>query len=279
VTEQMSWFEAVVLGIVQGLTEFLPISSSAHILIVSQLFGWRDPGAAFTAVSQIGTETAVLLYFRKDLKRILVAWFTSVRLRQRPQSLDARMGWYILIGTLPIAILGLTFANQIETAARNLYLVAFTLIGFGVVLGVADRLGKKTKSLDQLRIRDGLLFGFGQALALIPGVSRSGATISTGLFLGYNREAATRYAFLLAIPAVLASGLYEATKIGNGVNVAWGQTIVATVIAFIIGYAVIAWLLRWVTTHSYTPFVIYRIALGSLVLILLASGVLSATAP
>lgn len=278
-TAQMSWFEAVVLGVVQGLTEFLPISSSAHILIVSQLFGWRDPGAAFTAVSQIGTETAVLLYFRKDLKRILVAWFTSVRLRQRPQSLDARMGWYILIGTLPIAILGLTFANQIETAARNLYLVAFTLIGFGLILGVADRLGKKTKSLEQLRIRDGLLFGFGQALALIPGVSRSGATISTGLFLGYNREAATRYAFLLAIPAVLASGLYEATKIGNGVNVAWGQTIVATVIAFIIGYAVIAWLLRWVTTHSYTPFVIYRIALGSLVLILLASGVLSATAP
>jgi undecaprenyl-diphosphatase len=274
----MTWFEAVVLGVVQGLTEFLPISSSAHILIVSQLFGWRDPGAAFTAVSQIGTETAVLLYFRKDLKRILVAWFTSVRLRQRPQSLDARMGWYILIGTLPIAILGLTFATQIETAARNLYLVAFTLIGFGVILGVADRLGKKTKGLEQLRIRDGLIFGFGQALALIPGVSRSGATISTGLFLGYNREAATRYAFLLAIPAVLASGLYEATKIGNGVNVEWGQTIVATVIAFIIGYAVIAWLLRWVTTHSYTPFVIYRIALGSLILILLASGVLSATA-
>jgi len=278
VTTQMTWFEAVVLGVVQGLTEFLPISSSAHILIVSQLFGWRDPGAAFTAVSQIGTETAVLLYFRKDLKRILVAWFTSVRLRQRPQSLDARMGWYILIGTLPIAILGLTFATQIETAARNLYLVAFTLIGFGVILGVADRLGKKTKGLEQLRIRDGLIFGFGQALALIPGVSRSGATISTGLFLGYNREAATRYAFLLAIPAVLASGLYEATKIGNGVNVEWGQTIVATVIAFIIGYAVIAWLLRWVTTHSYTPFVIYRIALGSLILILLASGVLSATA-
>jgi len=275
----MSWFEAVVLGVVQGLTEFLPISSSAHILIVSQLFGWRDPGAAFTAVSQIGTETAVLLYFRKDLKRILVAWFTSVRLRQRPQSLDARMGWYILIGTLPIAILGLTFATQIETAARNLYLVAFTLIGFGIVLGLADRIGKKTKGLDQLRIRDGLLFGLGQALALIPGVSRSGATISTGLFLGYNREAATRYAFLLAIPAVLASGLYEATKIGNEANVAWGQTIVATVIAFVIGYAVIAWLLRWVTTHSYTPFVIYRIALGSLVLILLASGVLSATAP
>jgi undecaprenyl-diphosphatase len=275
----MSWFEAVVLGVVQGLTEFLPISSSAHILIVSQIFGWRDPGAAFTAVSQIGTETAVLLYFRKDLKRILVAWFQSVRLRQRPQSLDARMGWYILIGTLPIGILGLTFATQIETAARNLYLVAFTLIGFGVVLGVADRIGKKTKGLDQLRIRDGLLFGLGQALALIPGVSRSGATISTGLFLGYNREAATRYAFLLAIPAVLASGLYEATKIGNGGNVAWGQTILATAIAFVIGYTVIAWLLRWVTTHSYVPFVIYRIALGVLILILLTTGVLSATAP
>lgn len=276
-TTEIGWFEAVVLGVVQGLTEFLPVSSSAHILIVSQLFGWSDPGAAFTAVSQIGTEAAVVLYFRKDLQRIVIAWFTSVRLWQRPQSIDARMGWYIILGTLPIAVLGLTFSSQIETGARNLYLVATTLIVFGVVLGIADRVGSKVKTLEQLRIRDGIIFGFGQALALIPGVSRSGATISTGLFLGYNREAATRYAFLLAIPAVFASGLYEATKIGDDANVSWGPTILATAIAFVIGYGVIAWILRWVTTHSYAPFVIYRIALGTLVLILLATGVLSAT--
>lgn len=276
-TTEIGWFEAVVLGVVQGLTEFLPVSSSAHILIVSQLFGWSDPGAAFTAVSQIGTEAAVVLYFRKDLQRIVIAWFTSVRLWQRPQTIDARMGWYIILGTLPIAVLGLTFSSQIETGARNLYLVATTLIVFGVVLGIADRVGSKVKTLEQLRIRDGIIFGFGQALALIPGVSRSGATISTGLFLGYNREAATRYAFLLAIPAVFASGLYEATKIGDDANVSWGPTILATAIAFVIGYGVIAWILRWVTTHSYAPFVIYRIALGTLVLILLATGVLSAT--
>lgn len=275
-TDQIGWLEAIILGVVQGLTEFLPISSSAHILIVSQLFGWSDPGAAFTAVSQIGTECAVLLYFRRDLARILIAWSGSIRHPTRPRNADARMGWYIIIGTIPIAMLGVTFAHQIETAARNLILVASTLIVFGIVLGIADRFGRKRIGLDGLRARDAVIFGFGQALALIPGVSRSGATISTGLALGYTREAATRYAFLLAIPAVLASGIFEATKIGGEGTVSWGPTILATVIAFAIGYAVIAWLLRYVATHSYTPFVIYRIALGIVVLLLVAFGVLSA---
>lgn len=272
----MSWFEAIVLAIVQGLTEFLPVSSSAHVLIVSQLFGWGDPGAAFTAVMQIGTETAVLIYFRKDIWRILTTWTRSLYTPELRGSIDARMGWYVIVGTLPIAAIGFAFSNVIETAARNLWLVATVLIVFGVILGIADRVGAKTRDLETLSMRSGLVFGFGQALALIPGVSRSGATITTGLFMGFSREAATRYAFLLAIPAVLASGLYEATKIADQPNVEWGQTIVATLIAFVIGYAVIAWLIRYVATNSYLPFVIYRVALGSLVLVLLGTGVLTA---
>ena len=275
--QPMSWFEAVVLGLVQGLTEFLPISSSAHILIVSRLFGWGDPGAAFTAVSQIGTETAVLIYFRRDIARILRAWFRSFTDPEVRSSIDARMGWYVIIGTIPIAVLGLTFASVIETSARNLWIVATVLIVFGVVLGLADRFGRKTKELESLNVRDGVLFGLGQALALIPGVSRSGATISTGLAMGYSRYAATRYAFLLAIPAVLASGLYEATKIGDDPNVQWPQTIIATSIALIVGYLVIAWLIKWVTTRSYMPFVIYRVVLGTVLLVLLGTGVIAAT--
>ena len=275
--QPMSWFEAVVLGLVQGLTEFLPISSSAHILIVSRLFGWGDPGAAFTAVSQIGTETAVLIYFRRDIARILRAWFRSFTEPELRSSIDARMGWYVIIGTIPIAVLGLTFASVIETSARNLWIVSTVLIVFGVVLGLADRFGRKSRELESLNVRDGVLFGLGQALALIPGVSRSGATISTGLALGYSRYAATRYAFLLAIPAVLASGLYEATKIGDDPNVQWPQTIIATAIALVVGYLVIAWLIKWVTTRSYMPFVIYRVVLGTVLLVLLSTGVITAT--
>ncbi len=271
----ISWFEAVVLGVVQGLTEFLPISSSAHVLIISQLFGWQDPGAAFTAVTQIGTEMAVIIYFRHDIARIVSTWVRSLYTPALRGNIDARMGWYVIIGTLPIAILGLVFKDQIETVARNLWLVSFTLIFFGVILGVADRIGAKTKTVDDLTMRDGLLYGLGQACALIPGVSRSGATISVGLFLGYTREAATRYAFLLAIPAVMASGLFEALDIGKGPAPEWGPTILATVIAFVIGYLVIAWLLRYLTTNSYMPFVIYRIVLGLVVAGLLAGGVLT----
>ncbi len=272
----MNWFEAIVLGIIQGLTEFLPISSSAHILILSKIFGWGDPGAAFTAVTQIGTETAVIIYFAKDIGRIISTWSKSLVRPELRGNIDARMGWYVIIGTIPIAVLGLVFADQIETIARNLWLVSMTLIVFGVILGVADRVGAKTRDVDTLSMKSGLVFGFGQALALIPGVSRSGATITTGLFMGFTREAATRYAFLLAIPAVLASGFYEATKIGDEANVPWAQTIVATVIAFAIGYAVIAWLLRYVATNSYLPFVIYRVVLGTVVIALLATGVLTA---
>jgi undecaprenyl-diphosphatase len=273
----MSWFEAIVLGLIQGLTEFLPISSTAHLFIFAQFFGWNDPGAAFTAVSQIGTEIAVLIYFRHDLARIITAWFRSFRDARLRSTLDARMGWYVIVGTIPIGVFGLVFASFIETAARNLWLVAVVLIVFGIVLGLADRYGAKTKEVDNLTIRDAIVFGLGQALALIPGVSRSGATISTGLALGYSRYAATRYSFLLAIPAVFASGLYEATKIGDDPNVQWGQTLLGTAVALVVGYFVIAWLLRWVTTRTYMPFVIYRVILGGVLIVLLATGVLAAT--
>lgn len=274
--DPISYLEALILGIIQGLTEFLPISSSAHILIVSTLAGWGDPGAAFTAVTQLGTETAVLVYFRKDIWRIVTTWTRSLYTPELRSSIDARMGWYVIIGTIPIGFFGYTFSDQIETAARNLYLVATVLIVFGLVLGAADRWGKQDKTLDDLTIKTGLIYGFGQALALIPGVSRSGATISTGRILGFDRPSATRYAFLLAIPAVLVSGLYEALKIGDDKNVSWGPTILATVVAFFVGYAVISWLIRYVSHGSFLPFVIYRIALGTLVLVLLGTGVIAA---
>ena len=273
--DPISYFEALILGIIQGLTEFLPISSSAHILIVSTLAGWGDPGAAFTAVTQLGTETAVLVYFRKDIWRIVTTWTRSLYTPELRGNIDARMGWYVIVGTIPIGFFGYTFSDQIETAARNLYLVATVLIVFGLVLGAADRWGKQDKTLDDLTIKTGLIYGFGQALALIPGVSRSGATISTGRILGFDRPSATRYAFLLAIPAVVISGLYEALKIGDEKNVSWGPTILATVVAFFVGYAVISWLIRYVSHGSFLPFVIYRIALGTLVLVLLGTGVIA----
>ena len=273
--EPVTWGQAVILGVLQGLTEFLPISSSAHLLVFSQIFGWTDPGAAFTAVTQIGTETAVLIYFARDIVRILTAWFGQFAHPETRGDPDVRMGWLVIIGTIPIGLLGFVFSDQIETVARNLYLVAFTLIFFGLLLGIADRTSRSIKDLGQLSVRDGLVYGLCQALALIPGVSRSGATITAGLFMGYTREAATRYAFLLAIPAVLASGFYQALDIGSDPAVAWGPTILATVIAFVIGYAVIAWLIRYVSTNSYMPFVIYRVSLGTVVLVLLGTGVLA----
>lgn len=275
IPDPISYFEALILGIVQGLTEFLPISSNAHLLIVSTLAGWGDPGAAFTAVTQLGTETAVVVYFRKDIWRIISMWTRSLYTLDLRGNIDARMGWYVIIGTIPIGVFGFALSDQIETAARNLWLVATVLIVFGLVLGAADRWGKQDKTLADLSAKTGLIFGFGQALALIPGVSRSGATISTGRLLGFDRPSATRYAFLLAIPAVLTSGVYEALKIGDEPNVSWGPTIVATIIAFFVGYAVISWLIRYVSHGSFLPFVIYRIGLGSLLLVLLGLGVIS----
>ncbi|THA22777.1 undecaprenyl-diphosphate phosphatase [Streptomyces sp. A1277] len=282
----MSWFESFVLGLVQGLTEFLPISSSAHLRLTAAFAGWHDPGAAFTAITQIGTEAAVLIYFRKDIVRIVSAWFRSLTNRSMRGDHDAQMGWLVIVGSIPIGVLGVTFKDQIEGPFRDLRLIATTLIVMGIVLGIADRLAardetggkhraiKERKTLKELGIRDGLIYGCCQAMALVPGVSRSGATISGGLLMGYTREAAARYSFLLAVPAVLASGVFELKDAGEG-HVSWGPTIFATFIAFGVGYAVIAWFMKFITTKSFMPFVIYRIVLGVLLFALVGAGALS----
>jgi undecaprenyl-diphosphatase len=276
----MGWVEAVVLGVVQGLTEFLPISSSAHLRIVGELFGWADPGAAFTAITQIGTEAAVLLYFRSDIARIVLAWLGSLAGR-RTGDPEARMGWLIIVGSLPIVVLGLLFQDDIETTLRDLRIVATALIAFSVILFWADRVGAKQRELEDLTVPHGIGFGFAQAMALIPGVSRSGGTITAGLFLGYSRSAAARYSFLLAVPAVLGSGFFQAyealTGDVAGRGVSWGPTAVATVIAFGVGLTVIAWLLRYLDRGSFLPFVVYRVVLGAVVLTLVQTGVLDAT--
>jgi undecaprenyl-diphosphatase len=273
----VDFLQAVVLGVIQGLTEFLPISSSAHLRIFPELFGWGDPGAAFTAVVQIGTELAVLIYFWRDIWRIASTWLKSLVRPEYRGQLDARMGWFIILGSVPIVILGIALKDTIETEFRSLWIIGTMLIVMGIVLGIADKVGSTEKTLKQLTLRDAIFMGLAQALALIPGVSRSGATLSMGRFLGYDRETATRYAFLLAIPAVIGAGVFQLKDIPNGENLyGWGPTIVATIVSFIVGYAAIAWLLRYVTTHSYTPFVIYRIALGAATLALVATGVIAA---
>jgi len=282
----MSWFESFVLGLVQGLTEFLPISSSAHLRLTAAFAGWQDPGAAFTAITQIGTEAAVIIYFRKDIGRIISTWSRSLFNRELRHDHDAQMGWLVIVGSIPIGVLGITLKDAIEGPFRDLRLIATTLIVMGVVLGVADRLAardetggrhraiKQRKTLTDLSIKDGLLYGVCQAMALVPGVSRSGATISGGLLMGYTRESAARYSFLLAIPAVLASGVYELKDAGQG-HVSWGPTVFATIIAFVVGYAVIAWFMKFISNKSFMPFVIYRILLGIALFALVAAGTLS----
>jgi undecaprenyl-diphosphatase len=270
--------EAVVLGIVQGLTEFLPISSSAHQRIVPALMGWDDPGAAFTAVTQLGTETAVLIFFRHEIVAIASTWVRSLRdprLRGEP---NARLGWYLIVATIPIAVLGLAFEEQIETGARDLWLIGTVLIVFALVLGWADRRGRHERRIEELSTRDGVLIGLAQSLALIPGVSRSGATMSAGLLLGLQRPAAAKFGFLLAIPAVVASGVFQLEGIISGEeggDEPFSYVAIATVISFVVGYAAIAWFLRYLAHHSVRVFVIYRVLLGSLVLSLVAAGAIS----
>ena len=300
------WFQAVVLGVLQGLTEFLPISSSAHLRIFPELVGWDDPGAAFTAVIQIGTETAVILYFAKDIWRILDAWTRSLFDQRavwadvRPLEVpaggpeapaaergshrrrgwdpsDARMGWYVIVGTLPIVAAGVALKDVIENDFRSLWIMATTLVVLGVVLGIADRVGAKDRPIESLTLRHALILGLSQALAVVPGVSRSGATISMALFLGYERAAAARFAFLLAIPAVLGAGIFEwPSALGEDSTYGVGPMLLATAVSFAVGYAVIAWLFRWLERRSYAPFVAYRIGLGLLVFGLLAGGAINA---
>jgi len=276
--------DALILGLVQGLTEFLPISSTAHLRIAGEFLSKaQDPGARFSAIIQIGTELAVLIFFRNDIKSIVVSWFRQVF--QRAQLTDeargqARMGWLIIVGSIPIVVLGYVGKDLITNNLRSLWIIAAVMIVFGIVLGIADKYGKSDRSLKQLNSQHGLLYGAAQALALIPGVSRSGATIAMGRLLGYSRDAALRYSFLLAIPAVFGSGLYQlkdAFSSSAAPNVfSIPETFAATAVAFGVGYLVIAWLLKFVSTKSFMPFIIYRVILGTILLVLLGTGVIAA---
>jgi len=276
----MGWLEALVLGIVQGLTEFLPISSSAHQAIVGQFFGGQDPGSAFTAITQLGTEGAVIIYFRKDIWLIIKNWALALTGKVPCNDPEARLGWLVIIVSIPIVVLGLAFQDAIDHGLRTLWTVAAMLAGFGIIIGVIDQVAANARPLESMTWRHGLFLGLVQSLALIPGVSRSGATIAGGLALGYQRVAAAKYSFLLAIPAVVGSGLFKLADVSaDPVPPAWGPIALATVISFAIGYAVIAWLLRYISTHNFMPFVIYRIGLAVLVAILLLTGVLSPLPP
>jgi undecaprenyl-diphosphatase len=273
----LSLIETIVLGIVQGLTEFLPISSSAHLRIVPAFLGWDDPGAQFTAIVQLGTMAAELIFFRHDLWNIGRTWLGSLHRPELRGTLNARMGWYLIFATIPISILGLLFQDSIENAFRALELIGTTLIVFGIVLLIADRVGRRERGMDELKLRDGLVMGLAQSLALVPGVSRSGATITAGLLLGLDRAAAARFSFLLSIPAVVLSGLYQLLSYltsSEGGDTGAGSLILATLLAFLTGYWAIAFLLRYLVTHTFTLFVVYRVALGAVVIALATSGVI-----
>lgn len=276
----MSWLQVVVLSVLQGLTEFLPVSSSGHLAIASRVFFDDDAGASFTAVSQLGTEAAVLVYFARDIKRIVIAWFAGLSdaARRNP---DYWLGWWVIIGTIPISVIGLLLKDEIRTGARNLWFIAIALIVFSVVIAAAEHFGRQGRRIEHLTWKDAVLVGSAQCLALLPGVSRSGATISAGLFLGMNREVAARFGFLLAIPAVFASGLFSLpdafAPAGEGMSATGPQLLVSTLIAFVVGFAAVAWFLRFLVRHSMYWFVGYRIVLGVVVLVLLSTGVVAAT--
>ena len=286
----MNFFQAIFLGLVQALTEYLPVSSSAHIRIIGDLMLGSDPGAAFTAIIQIGTELAVILYFRRDIIRILGAWFGSLfgkegkdfKSRMGAHNPDTQMGWFIILGTMPILIAGLLFKHAIEGSLRNLWITVTVLVLFGVLLWVVDARSKQVKTMKEMTWKDALIFGIGQMLALIPGVSRSGGTITFGRAMGYTREAAVRVSFLMAIPAVFGAGILEAISAVKdvaagdaGMFPGWGPTIAAAIVAFVVGYVVIIGFLKFVSTFSYKAFAIYRIGLAVVVALLLITGVLS----
>jgi len=264
----MDWVQAIVLGLAQGLTEFLPISSTGHVRVLPALFGWEDPGAAFSAVIQLGTMAAVLIYFRGDIARITVAWLRGLTNASIRRTRDSLMGWYIALGTVPVVIIGLLFSNQIETTLRSLYIVAAALIIGGVIMIVVEHVARRIRPLESVGPRDALVVGLAQALALIPGVSRSGSTIVGGLLMGLDRAAAARFSFLLSIPAVVLSGVYQLKDIGGAGGAPIDVTIVAGVCAFASGYAAIAFLLRYLARHSLLVFALYRFAFGGLILAL-----------
>ena len=290
----MNLLQAIILGLVQALTEYLPVSSSAHIRIIGDLMIGSDPGAAFTAIIQIGTELAVLLYFRHDIIRILTHWFsclfgrngTDWRSRMGKGDPDALLGWYIIVGTLPILVAGLAFKDAIESTLRNMWITVAVLLVFGILLWIVDDRARQIKRIEDMDAKEAVFFGLGQMMALIPGVSRSGGTITVGRAMGYTREAAVRVAFLMAIPAVFGAGLLEAVSavrdyaagdLAGTPFPGWGPTIAATVVSFVVGYIVIIGFLKFVSTFSYKAFAIYRIALAVVVAVLLLTGVLAPT--
>ena len=270
----MDAFQAIVLGIVQGLTEFLPISSSGHLRIVPAFAGWEDPGAAFTAVIQLGTMAAVLLYFRHDLINIARGWFAGLRDPSKRGTLDSRMGWYLIVGTIPIVVFGFAFDDTIEDDLRSLNLIAAMLIALGLILLLAEHVSKHDRDIERVTWRDSLVIGFAQAAALIPGVSRSGATITAGLFLGFERAAAARFSFLLSVPAIVLSGVYQLRDVGGEGGVGFVPTMLATIAAFVSGYVSIAFLLKFLATHTTAVFVVYRLVLGVVVLALVGGDVI-----
>ncbi|BAU95869.1 undecaprenyl pyrophosphate phosphatase [Corynebacterium suranareeae] len=276
-TESIGWVQTIVLSIVQGLTEFLPISSSGHLRIISELFWGADAGASFTAVVQLGTEAAVLVFFAKEIWQIITGWFAGVFNKER-RGFEYRMGWMIIVATIPVVILGVVGKDLIRDALRNMWITATVLILFSLVFILAEKMGKKERDYDKLTMKDAIIMGLAQCLALIPGVSRSGGTISAGLFLGLKREVATKFSFLLAIPAVLGSGLYslpDAFAPSSGQAASGLQLTVGTLVAFVVGYISIAWLMKFVANHSFSWFAAYRIPAGLLVMLLLALGLLN----
>jgi undecaprenyl-diphosphatase len=282
----MTLFQSIILGIVQGLTEFLPISSTAHLRIVPAVFGWdfnygkipSDPGAPFTAVIQLGTTLAVVLYFWRELLHVTVAWFKGLYDQSVRGTLEYKLGWYLIVATIPVGVLGLIFKDQIETGARNLWIIASTMIALAILLGAAEKVGKRNRGEEELTAVDAAYVGTAQALALVPGASRSGTTITAGLFRGLDRETAARFSFLLSIPAVVLSGVFEAVRhAGDKHGPGAGLTGVAVLISFVVGLASIAWLLRYISRHSTFVFIYYRIGLGVLLIVLLSTGTLHAT--
>lgn len=275
----MSWWQVVVLAVVQGLTEFLPVSSSGHLAIVSRVFFADDAGASFTAVTQLGTEAAILVYFARDIARIVAMWFKGL-VNPAHRGVDYRLGWYVIIGTIPICLLGLLFKDQIRSGVRNMWVIATALVLFSAVIALAERLGRQSRNVEQLTWRDAVAVGVAQTLALVPGVSRSGSTISAGLFLGLERELSARFGFLLAIPAVFASGLFSIPDafhpVLEGMSATGPQLVVAMAIAFVVGLAAVAWFLRFLLRHSMYWFVGYRVVAGVAVMVLLATGAVSA---
>lgn len=277
----MHLFEALVHGVVQGLTEFLPISSTAHVAITQQVLHWppKELGAPFTAVIQLGTLLAVLVYFWTDLCRTFGGWVKSFRGGELAHSADAQLGWATFWGTLPIVVLGFTLSNWIEGELRSLYVIAISLIGLALLLGVAEAMSKKTRSLKEVKIFDGIVIGLFQAMALVPGVSRSGSTITGGLFLGFDRETAARLSFILSVPSILLAGLYSLYKHRHDLMSAGIlEVIVATIAAFVVGYLSIGFLLKFLRTRSTLPFIVYRVVLGSALLWMLSKGILNAFA-